>query len=447
METVGIYLKREREANNISLRDVAQATKITSIYLEHIEKNEFDKIPQGPYIKGYLSSYSRAIGCDVDKTINLYESANRKQTQDEAIQSASAPIDGWKHSAEKYETKRKKKLSRLRLGDLSSCFNSFVAFVVAKVGSLKTPKKPINITAASEPNDRKPFRKRVWRVRQSGRNVPSHNRSNDRKIWLYACVALFGAFILFFSGIGFYHLFLYDPDSVTVDEAKTTSETKKILLPSVGSQTSIVTSPSNDVTGITDRPKDYVPNKQLSEPAKAEVLVSDAKPEADISSGMSSHTTKVGQPSLESSSMAQTKALIHDKADVKSTKQSGRKTIRKDLLSKPTIIGAALKVSEAATCRAIENRIPAGVDRVFTSSAGMIYVWTKIEATQVPSKIHHIYYLDGKQISDVSLDVRSAHWRTWSYQTIANHRYRGEWRVDIATSNGEILRQLYFEVK
>ena len=132
---------------------------------------------------------------------------------------------------------------------------------------------------------------------------------------------------------------------------------------------------------------------------------------------------------------------------MKSTEQPYRKTIDNDPLSKPNTIGGLIKVSNATICRAIENRMPAGIDRVFTTSAGKIYLWTEIEAKQVPTMIHHIYYLDGEKISDVSLDVRSARWRTWSSKTIANQRYRGGWRVDIATSSGEILRQLYFEVK
>jgi hypothetical protein len=264
---------------------------------------------------------------------------------------------------------------------------------------------------------------------------------------MYTCIALFGAFILFFSGVGFYHLFLYDPDPVTVAEAKAAPETKEFPLPSVGSQTAIVTSPSTDGSGTANTPKGDVSDKQLSEPAKSEVSVFGAEPGAGISSDTSSPTIKVGRPSLDSSSTTQPNALIHDKTDVKSTEQSHRKTIEKDPLSKPAIIGASLKVSKAAICRAIENRMPAGIDRVFTTSAGKIYVWTKIEATQVPSKIHHIYYFDGEKLSDVSLDVRSAHWRTWSSKTIDSPRYRGEWRVDIATSNGDILRRLYFTVK
>jgi hypothetical protein len=74
-------------------------------------------------------------------------------------------------------------------------------------------------------------------------------------------------------------------------------------------------------------------------------------------------------------------------------------------------------------------------------------VWSAIEVQQVPSEIRHIYYFKDRVISDVSLDVRSPYWRTWSYKIIAKERYRGEWRVDITSADGEVLRRLYFEIK
>ena len=55
MESVGGYLKKKREAKAISLSEVARLTKISKFYLDYIEKDEFEKLPQGPYIKGYIS--------------------------------------------------------------------------------------------------------------------------------------------------------------------------------------------------------------------------------------------------------------------------------------------------------------------------------------------------------------------------------------------------------
>ena len=56
MQTLGDYLKKGREARNISLSDVSDLTKISKIYLECLEKDEYTKIPGKPYVKGYIST-------------------------------------------------------------------------------------------------------------------------------------------------------------------------------------------------------------------------------------------------------------------------------------------------------------------------------------------------------------------------------------------------------
>ncbi len=447
MDTVGIYLKKEREANNISLREVAQITKISPMYLDYIEKNEFDKIPQGPYIKGYIGSYSSAIGCDADKIINLYEFENRKLTQAEAIQPVNASIDGGKHSADNSQKKRRKQPSSLWLGSLRSWFNTLVSFVVVKVASFKTAKKPIGRLDSSKQDKGVPSRHNVLRIKQSGFIGTLHRRSTDRRIWVYSCIAIVGACILIFAGVGFYHLFLYDPDSFTIDEAKKSPDKVETSLPSVGSQPSIVLSQSSDESATVDTQESHVNENLLSKPAKPDAAISGTRKKAEISSGTFRSAIQVGAPSSDAPSTTKIDASNRDTADTESTVPPGRHPSINDPSPKPTIVDASLRVLKATICRAVENLMPVGVDRFFPISAGKIYVWTEIEAKQVPSKIHHIYYFGGEKISDVSLDVRSTRWRTWSFKTITNRRYRGEWRVDITTSEGNILRQLYFEVK
>ncbi|MBW2409032.1 MAG: helix-turn-helix domain-containing protein, partial [Deltaproteobacteria bacterium] len=55
MQTAGDYLKKCREAQNMSLSDIAETTKITKIYLEYLENNEYENITAKPYVKGYIS--------------------------------------------------------------------------------------------------------------------------------------------------------------------------------------------------------------------------------------------------------------------------------------------------------------------------------------------------------------------------------------------------------
>jgi len=74
MQTIGNYLKSGREARNIGLSEVARSTKISKWYLDCLEKDEFDKIPGGPYIKGYIASYASFIGIEEDEILKRYDS-------------------------------------------------------------------------------------------------------------------------------------------------------------------------------------------------------------------------------------------------------------------------------------------------------------------------------------------------------------------------------------
>ena len=94
----------------------------------------------------------------------------------------------------------------------------------------------------------------------------------------------------------------------------------------------------------------------------------------------------------------------------------------------------------------LKDRMPAGAHNSFPWSIPRVYVWSLIKAGKYPAKIRHIYYFGKQKISDVALNVRSFSWRTWSYQTISDKRYKGSWRVDIATADGQVLRRLHFEV-
>lgn len=442
MHTVGIDLKKEREANNISLEEVARLTKISQVYLERIERNEFDKIPQGPYIKGYISSYASAIGCDAEKLISLYESENRKQIEAEADRLAAASIDCGQQSADTSRKKEPKQNGSLWLSKLRSWFNTIVSFVVVKGASFKAARKPIESIDSSKQDMGVHSRHNDLRVKQTGFIGTLYRRLADRRIWLFSCAAIVGAGILILAGVGFYHLFLYGPDSFTVTEAKRSHDQLKTPLPSSGSQPSTVLSPSADKSATVDTPERHVNKNVLSEPAKPDAGVSDTDKKAENASGTSRPGIQAGAPSSDASSTTNRDASNRDTTDT----EGALPALTRDPSPESTIVDAPVRVLKATVCRAVENLTPVGVGRVFPLSTGKIYVWTEIEATQVPSKIHHIYYFSGEKISDVSLEVRSPRWRTWSFKTIDKRRYRGEWRVDIATADGNILRQLFFEV-
>jgi cytoskeleton protein RodZ len=72
-ESLGKYLQREREARRISLREVADHTRVREHFLKAIEEDQFDLLPSGTYVKGFLLTYVKYIGLDPNDVILCYE--------------------------------------------------------------------------------------------------------------------------------------------------------------------------------------------------------------------------------------------------------------------------------------------------------------------------------------------------------------------------------------
>ena len=81
MTGTGILLTRRwRENRGITLRDIAESTKLSVRSLEAIEQGEFDKLPGGIYNTNYIRQYARAIGFDEGDLLAAYE-ASRTATR------------------------------------------------------------------------------------------------------------------------------------------------------------------------------------------------------------------------------------------------------------------------------------------------------------------------------------------------------------------------------
>ncbi|UCD70684.1 MAG: helix-turn-helix domain-containing protein [Syntrophobacterales bacterium] len=74
METVGQYLKRERELRNISLKEISMATKIRENILTAIEQDRHDLLPAPVFVKGFLIAYGKHVGLDPNDVVLRYES-------------------------------------------------------------------------------------------------------------------------------------------------------------------------------------------------------------------------------------------------------------------------------------------------------------------------------------------------------------------------------------
>lgn len=69
MGDFGGTLKSARERKGISLRSIANATKISMGALESLERNEFSRLPGGIFSRSFVRAYAEEVGLDPDETV------------------------------------------------------------------------------------------------------------------------------------------------------------------------------------------------------------------------------------------------------------------------------------------------------------------------------------------------------------------------------------------
>ena len=73
MESLGGYLRSNRELKGLSLEKAASVLKIKVWYLSAIEQDFFDLMPAGGYDREFLTQYARHLGLDSEEVIRRYD--------------------------------------------------------------------------------------------------------------------------------------------------------------------------------------------------------------------------------------------------------------------------------------------------------------------------------------------------------------------------------------
>jgi cytoskeleton protein RodZ len=73
METLGKYLKNQRESKKISLREVAKNTRVREHVLKAIEEDQYHLLPPVTYVKGFLLAYAKYLTLDPNDVLLRYE--------------------------------------------------------------------------------------------------------------------------------------------------------------------------------------------------------------------------------------------------------------------------------------------------------------------------------------------------------------------------------------
>ncbi len=84
-ESLGEKLRQARESRSISISEVAEQTRISPLYLESIENDDYRPLPGGIFNKGFVKSFAKYVGVDENVAMQDYAriSANQDTSSDE----------------------------------------------------------------------------------------------------------------------------------------------------------------------------------------------------------------------------------------------------------------------------------------------------------------------------------------------------------------------------
>ncbi|MBI3558107.1 MAG: helix-turn-helix domain-containing protein [Deltaproteobacteria bacterium] len=88
---LGEYLRGEREKRHITIEQVASATKINIKLLHALECDNFDALPAKPFVRGFVTSYTRYVGLDHREVLARFEIYLDEKSGQKFRRPASAP--------------------------------------------------------------------------------------------------------------------------------------------------------------------------------------------------------------------------------------------------------------------------------------------------------------------------------------------------------------------
>lgn len=73
-QTLGEKLRQAREERGIALSEVAEQTRISPLYIESIENDDYRSLPGGIFNKGFVKSFAKYVGIDEQEALQDYAS-------------------------------------------------------------------------------------------------------------------------------------------------------------------------------------------------------------------------------------------------------------------------------------------------------------------------------------------------------------------------------------
>ena len=70
--TLGEKLRQAREERGFTISEVAEQTRISSLYLQSIENDDYNTLPGGIFNKGFVKSFAKFVGLNEQEALDDY---------------------------------------------------------------------------------------------------------------------------------------------------------------------------------------------------------------------------------------------------------------------------------------------------------------------------------------------------------------------------------------
>lgn len=88
---IGDLLRRERERQNLSVKDIEKATSIRALYIDAIEKGDYKTLPGEVYAKGFVRNYATYLKLDANAAVKSFnEELHPQEEAHETMEPSSA---------------------------------------------------------------------------------------------------------------------------------------------------------------------------------------------------------------------------------------------------------------------------------------------------------------------------------------------------------------------
>ena len=94
MKTVGEILKNARFKKGLKRIEIAKQTRINPKYLHALENNEYDKLPEAAFVKGFIRNYANAVGLDPNQALAVFRRDYDQNVKGQVIPRELVPPPG-----------------------------------------------------------------------------------------------------------------------------------------------------------------------------------------------------------------------------------------------------------------------------------------------------------------------------------------------------------------